>query len=138
MRAEFDDNLITGNDMIDSQHKELIDKINDLLRACELEKGKDEVCKTLDYLKEYTDFHFGAEEKFQEEIGYPGINDHKKKHEEFKGTVKTLEEMAEKGVSDEFLKLVQEQVIDWLYYHIKGFDRSVAEYRFIRENPNLL
>ena len=27
MRAEFDESLVTGNEMIDSQHKELIDKI---------------------------------------------------------------------------------------------------------------
>ena len=33
MRAEFTDNLITGNDMIDSQHKELIEKINQDLTA---------------------------------------------------------------------------------------------------------
>ena len=31
MRAEFDDSLVTGNEMIDSQHRELIDKINKLL-----------------------------------------------------------------------------------------------------------
>ena len=37
--------------------------------------------------------------------------------------------------SPRFTSLVQNQVIDWLYTHIKGFDRSVAEYRFIRENP---
>mgnify|MGYP002710634869 CR=1 FL=1 len=29
MRAEFDESLVTGNAMIDSQHKELIDKINE-------------------------------------------------------------------------------------------------------------
>ena len=27
MRAEFDESLVTGNEMIDTQHKELIDKI---------------------------------------------------------------------------------------------------------------
>ena len=27
MYAEFDDSLITGNDLIDSQHKELIQKL---------------------------------------------------------------------------------------------------------------
>ena len=41
MRAEFDDSLITGNEMIDSQHKELIAKINDLLKACESNEGKE-------------------------------------------------------------------------------------------------
>lgn len=35
MYAEFDETLVTGNEMIDSQHKELIDKINDLLKSCE-------------------------------------------------------------------------------------------------------
>ena len=35
MYAEFDDTLVTGNEMIDSQHRELIGKINDLLRSCE-------------------------------------------------------------------------------------------------------
>ena len=34
MYAEFSDNLITGNEMIDSQHKELISKINDVLKSC--------------------------------------------------------------------------------------------------------
>lgn len=33
MRAEFSENLITGNELIDSQHKELIDRINKLLDA---------------------------------------------------------------------------------------------------------
>ena len=35
MYAEFTDDLVTGNTLIDSQHKELIDKINDLLKSCE-------------------------------------------------------------------------------------------------------
>ena len=30
MYAEFTDDLITGNEMIDSQHRELISRINDL------------------------------------------------------------------------------------------------------------
>jgi hemerythrin len=138
MRAEFDDSLITGNEMIDSQHKELIAKINDLLIACEANQGKEEAGRMMTYLKDYVEFHFGEEEKFQEEIGYPGIAEHKAKHAEFKETVRALAEMVESGVSTDFSGLVQKQVIDWLYSHIKGFDRSVAEYRFIRENPNML
>ena len=33
--VEFDESLVTGNEMIDEQHKELIGKIQDLLRSCE-------------------------------------------------------------------------------------------------------
>lgn len=50
MRAEFDESLVTGNEMIDSQHKELIDKINKLLDSCETSKDKVVSVKTLDYL----------------------------------------------------------------------------------------
>lgn len=34
--------------------------------------------KTLDYLADYTEFHFGEEEKLQESINYPAIAEHKK------------------------------------------------------------
>ena len=40
MRAEFDETLVTGNEMIDSQHKELIGRINQLLESCEDGQGK--------------------------------------------------------------------------------------------------
>ena len=54
MRAEFDESLVTGNEMIDGQHKELIDKINKLLDSCETSKDKIVAVKTLDYLADYT------------------------------------------------------------------------------------
>ena len=38
--------LETGNAMIDSQHKELIEAINALLAACATGKGRAEVAKT--------------------------------------------------------------------------------------------
>lgn len=134
MRAEFTDELVTGNEMIDGQHKELIDKINDLLRAIENNAGKEECKKTLDFLAEYTDFHFSAEEKFQEEIGYPGFKEHCAKHAEFKKTVAALKDMIVSGSDADLSRLVEKEVVDWLYYHIQGFDRSVAEYRFMRES----
>lgn len=138
--AKFDDNLITGNEMIDGQHKELIDRINGLLKSCQEGKGKTAAMKTLEYLSEYTEFHFQAEEKLQEEISYPGIAEHKAKHAEFKNAVEELHQMLEEqeGPTDAFVEAVQKNVVEWLYYHIKGFDRSVAEYKFMRNNSDLL
>ena len=130
MHAEFDDSLVTGNETIDSQHKELIGKINKLVDCCEQGGGKLEAIKMLDYLSEYTDFHFGDEEKLQEEVSYPGIEEHKKQHADFKKAVSELHEMLEdeEGPSDAFVEAVNKNVIDWLYKHIKGFDCSVASY----------
>ena len=129
MRAEFDETLVTGNEMIDGQHKELIDKINKLLDSCEVGNDKLTAIKPLDYLADYTDFHFGEEEKLQESISYPGIEQHKKEHEKLRRVVEELHEMLEEqeGPTEAFVAQVQENVINWLYNHIKGFDRSVAE-----------
>ena len=140
MRAEFDETLVTGNEMIDGQHKELIDKINKLLDSCEVGNAKLTAIKTLDYLADYTDFHFGEEEKLQESISYPGIEQHKKEHEKLRRVVEELHEMLEEqeGPTEAFVAQVQENVINWLYNHIKGFDRSVAEYKNMRGNSEIL
>ena len=44
--------------------------------------------------------------------------------------MKDLHEMLvdEEGPSPAFVEQVQKNVIEWLYTHIKGFDRAVAEY----------
>ena len=140
MYAEFDESLVTGNEMIDSQHKELIAKINSLVESREKDGGKVAAIKMLDYLAEYTEFHFNAEEKLQEEIEYPGIEEHKKQHQELYRVVDELHEMLEEqeGPTEEFVEQVNRNVIQWLYKHIKGFDRSVAEYKNLRKSSELL
>ncbi|HAX52390.1 bacteriohemerythrin [Muricomes intestini] len=140
MRAIFDETLVTGNETIDSQHKELFDKINKLLDSCENGNDKLTAVKMLDYLADYTDFHFSAEEKLQEDIEYPGIKEHKKEHEKLRNVVKELYEMLEEeeGPSNAFVEQVNKNVIEWLYGHIKSFDRSVAEYKFIAVNSERL
>ena len=90
MYAEFTDDLVTGNTLIDSQHKELIDRIQQFVSACESEDARVKAIKMLDYLDEYTEFHFKEEEKLQKDVDYPGLEEHIKKHEEFRHTIKEL------------------------------------------------
>ncbi|MGN0250720.1 MAG: bacteriohemerythrin [Oliverpabstia sp.] len=130
MKVEFDNSLVTGNAMIDEQHKELIGKIDKLVTCCEEGGGKVEAIKMLDYLSEYTDFHFGEEEKLQEEVSYPAIEGHRAKHAEFKKAVEELHEMLveEEGPTDAFVAAVQKNVVDWLFDHIKNMDQALAAY----------
>ena len=130
MKLEFDKSLVTGNDMIDAQHKELIGKIDSLLTYCENGEEKVEAIKMLDYLAEYTDFHFGEEEKLQEEVSFPGMEEHKKKHAEFKKAVEELHDMLEEeeGPTDAFVDAVKKNVVDWLFDHIKQMDQALAAF----------
>lgn len=131
MYAEFTDDLLTGNVMIDEQHQELIGRINKLQRS--LEKGNEQIAavSTLDFLSDYVDFHFNAEEALQEQIKYPGIAEHKAQHAKFKQTIADLQEMLrdEEGPSEHFVGVVNANVADWFLKHIKTFDRSLAEYK---------
>ena len=58
LNITFDDNLITGNKTIDTQHKELIERIQNFVTACQNGDSKLKAIKMLDYLDEYTNFHF--------------------------------------------------------------------------------
>ena len=134
MKVEFDNSLVTGNEMIDGQHKELIAKIDKLVTCCQEGGEKMQAIKMLDYLAEYTDFHFSAEEKLQEEVSYPAMEGHKAKHEEFKKAVDELHEMLveEEGPTNAFVAAVEKNVVNWLFDHIKNMDQALAAY--IQEN----
>ena len=77
------------------------------------------------------------EEALQEKAEYPDRGKHHEKHEEFKKTIQELYEYLHdyEGPTDQFSELVHRNVVDWLFGHIKTFDRSVAEFIFMRENP---
>ncbi len=138
MKAEFTNNLVTGNKTIDEQHKELISKINSLLQAVESNQEQAAAMRTLNFLNDYVIYHFEAEENLQKEVGYPGLKEHQKQHAILKQTVADLTDMLteEEGASPAFVEQLNVKVIDWLYRHIEGFDRSVAEYIFLAENPD--
>lgn len=135
MRAVFDKNLETGNAMIDSQHKELIDRINDLADNLD---NKDKAIEMLDYLTDYTKFHFSAEEKLQEDLKYPDIERHKAQHAGFVKTVAGLRKKLEnEGPTEDFAKQVNEKVVQWLYSHIKVFDRAIADFQVYHGSENM-
>ena len=52
LNITFDDNLVTGNNTIDTQHKELIDRIRNFVVACQNGDSKVKAIKMLDYLDE--------------------------------------------------------------------------------------
>ena len=125
--------LETGNQLIDSQHKEFIRRINNLLEACSLGKGRDEIFSAAQFLTEYTDKHFADEEKLQKQYAYPDRVNHKKMHEGFKKTVKEINERLEKeGSSVALVGKINSDVAGWLINHIKKQDVKVAKH--IEEN----
>jgi len=58
MPFEWTQNLSIGVAEIDNQHKELFKRINNLLDAISQGKGKQELFAVLEFLEDYSKFHF--------------------------------------------------------------------------------
>ena len=71
MYINWDLTLDIGIDSIDNQHKELFNRLDQLLSSIDEGRSNDEVIKTLDFLEEYVVKHFNEEEEIQNKINYP-------------------------------------------------------------------
>ena len=119
--------LETGHPVIDSQHKELIAAINNLLAACQQGQAADKVGPTLDFLVSYTKRHFGEEEALQKKSNYPDYQNHLKHHETFVKTITDLSaELKKDGPTQAAINKIIRNVGDWLVNHIQQQDTRVA------------
>jgi hemerythrin len=113
------DDLNTGIDVIDKQHRRIVDYINDL----ELAKAKQDrevVGKVLEELVDYTLSHFAFEESLQEEAGYKYCKPHKKVHDLF---VRRVNEYLERfRLGDDIVDEIHHMLTSWLINHIRRDD----------------
>lgn len=127
MAYSFTPDLATGNNLIDTQHKQLIEAINSLLTACASGKGRVELEATTKFLYDYTSKHFADEEKLQVQYRYPDYTNHHQYHEGFKKVVFDLcEELKKSGPTVVLVGKVNTSVGGWLLNHIKKEDVKVA------------
>lgn len=133
MAYKWSDDLLTGNVQIDTEHKELIKAINDLLEACSKGKGRAELEKTVKFLSSYTKTHFGREEVLQMKYNYPDYKNHKQYHKYFIDTVESIhKKLLSDGPSIVLVGEINSKVASWLTKHIKTEDVKVAAH--IRNN----
>jgi hemerythrin len=129
VNIEWNDGLSTGIELVDEQHKMLLEKLNDISNAIENQQGTDVIIKTLDFMMDYTDFHFKAEEKEMTENNYPRLDYHKRMHKEFVDTLqKMIDEYKEDGATDRLAESVNIFLFNWLVTHIKGVDGAYGNY----------
>ena len=127
--AMWKDSLKIGVPLIDSEHRELCDRIDNLFAACGQGKGKDEILKTVEFLESYTVKHFSDEEKLQRSSSYPKVAEHKEMHEYFKKKIADFKkDIAEHGASVGVVSQTNYFLMDWLLNHIQKVDTELANY----------
>jgi len=129
MIVQWQDSLSVGVSMIDSQHQELINRVNELLEASRKGKGRDEIGRILDFLGTYVVQHFAAEERLMLEHKYPEYPAHQQKHQAFLADFGGLRyQFQTEGATPLLVIQVQRRVVDWLLTHIQKEDRRIAEF----------
>ena len=124
---QWDDSLSVGVDLIDEQHKMLIQRIKNLSDAVNSSRGAIEIGKTLGFMIDYTEFHFSTEEKHMAKLGYPGYDTHRQQHEKFKSTLNEMVmEFEEDGATAQLSEWVNNYLINWLVNHIKSIDTKLS------------
>ncbi|VGO21009.1 bacteriohemerythrin [Pontiella sulfatireligans] len=131
--VKWTDDLSVGVELIDDQHKELIQRLNNLTKAVEQQHGPNEIPDTLSFLIDYTDFHFSMEERNMKAHGYPAFEAHKAKHEEFKTILAYMEsEFRDDGPTAVLAESIETLLVNWLLKHIRGVDVKFGA--FLKEN----
>lgn len=120
--------LVTGNELIDSEHRKIFDEVNTLLDACSKGKGREKLSSLGEFLVEYVTKHFSDEEDLQKQSKYPEYTEHHKFHEWYK-----------QKLGDAIIKLEQEgptinslgeinYMVSVLVKHIRETDRKLAQW----------
>ena len=113
--------------IVDSQHKVLVDLINELHQAMMTRTGKEHLGKILSNLIKYTQGHFKAEEGILQSNQYPDFDNHKAEHDRFTKTVLDFQDNFQSnqiGLTIEVMDFLKE----WLIKHIMGVDKKYTPY----------
>lgn len=119
----WNDSLSVGVQDMDSQHKKLVDMINELHEAMMARKGQAAVVGLIAGLKDYAKDHFSKEEAFLAKHNYAELQKQKVAHNQFIEKVMDFECSIEGGkmtISMEVMQFLK----TWLAGHIMDEDKK--------------
>lgn len=127
MAYELTKDLETGNEIIDSEHRELFRAVNEFIDACN-SQGKMSLEPSVRFLLQYVGKHFAHEEELQEKSSYPDMAAHKAFHEKYKEDLKkTVLQIPSSGPTLNDLVNLNGQIAV-LVDHIKVEDKKLSGY----------
>jgi hemerythrin len=118
--------LAVGIEEIDAQHQELFARAARFVSSLE-RTDRQEIGVLLSYLRMYCVTHFGAEESWMRESGYPGYAAHKAEHDRFVKDIIAMSDEHERrrGPGLQAMR-VGAWLSRWLEEHVTSTDRSFA------------
>lgn len=128
-KKEFETSVV----LIDKQHRNLVDIINNLNHAHNQKKEKEVLRETILKLVEYTKNHFGYEEKHMMQSAYNKLPQHKEQHAQFiKKMIEILNALKKENyenLTDDILEFLQ----SWTMNHILHDDKEYGNFYKLKQ-----
>ena len=112
--------------LIDGQHKGLIKIIDDLYQSMLKKNTKETIPQIFERLNAYAIYHFGTEEKYFKEFGYPYAKEHISEHEQYKTDITEMEKEEKEGKLEPLRLLMYLE--NWWINHILNVDKKYSDF----------
>ncbi|MDD2945716.1 bacteriohemerythrin [Acinetobacter sp. A1-4-2] len=126
---EWNETYNIGIDVIDNQHRQILDYIN-ALEQVKNTGQRDKIKEVLEDLIDYTQSHFSFEENLLEQVSYQYLPSHRGIHDLFVKRLNDYRLKFEKGESIE--KDLYRLLSKWLINHIQHDDQDYVD--AVRDN----
>ena len=137
--VSWESSFATGIELIDDQHRQLVDLTNELYKACRAGNNALQTAfkESMGKMVAYVRYHFSAELELLQCIKYPDYSAHKKEHDDL---IKKILEAAQdydsgkKFIPNHFVRTLK----DWVFGHIAVTDRLYSLYVADQKKKGLL
>ncbi len=119
---KWNETLATGHDVVDADHRQLIDSLNELEASLREGAGTETIGKILEFLNHYTREHFAREEAYMQKIGCPAYAENCREHALLVSRLDTWLERLNEGTSITLVLEVHREIANWIRSHILKTD----------------
>lgn len=116
---------------IDSQHKRLFEIGEHAYELASLNDDFDhfdEIISIVNELLDYTQYHFGYEEKLMERLNYPDLDDHISSHKFYIDKIRSITDSRVDDDQQKALLDILDFLAEWISSHILISDRKYMDY----------
>jgi hemerythrin len=126
--------LSIGVPEIDAQHQELFRRVDRLLDSMS-RNDRSEAQRLLDFLLEYVEVHFSAEERLMAETAFLDAARHAAEHRAFRAAMQALDaEFRAQGATATLVVRLEQEAVGWLKEHVYFTDVALGRWLVARRD----
>lgn len=127
MPVQWTEDLATGIDQIDAQHRALYRQVAALHEAMRTSR-LDQVPAVVEFLQRYALEHFATEEREMAAAAYPGLAEHRRHHQRFVDEFLRQRALLDAGITPSAVVNLSQWLTDWLRDHLRRVDAEMARH----------